>query len=85
MSMDERDRLAPTTQPPLGSLAEFDEEKYLPFLEGLDLEDAQKREFLSIPWSIMRTWIVMDLPMDSYEQIIEALFDPSKIDSNDVD
>lgn len=85
MHMDERGRLANTTEPPTGSLAEFDEGKYLPYLDGLDLDEAQKREFLVIIWNIMRTWVMMDLPLDSCGQIIDALLDPNAADSDDVE
>lgn len=84
MHMDERGRLANTTEPPPTSLAEFDEAKYLPYLDDFDLDEAQKRELLGLVWNIMRAWIIMDLPMDSCGQIIEALLDPNATDSDDV-
>lgn len=84
MHMDERGRLANTTEPPPTSLAEFDEAKYLPYLDDIDLDEAQKRELMRLVWAIMRTWVVMDLPMDSCGQIIEALLDPNANDSGDV-
>lgn len=85
MQMDEHNRYGGGSEvSPTGSMAEFDEARYLPYLAEFDMTEAQKREFVLIVWNIMRMWIELDLPLDSCGQIIEALIDPSKADSVDV-
>lgn len=71
-------------EPASASMADFDETKYRPYLDGIDLDDKQKGEFLAIVWDIMRRWVEMDLPLDSCGQIIEAMIDPPPSESGDV-
>ena len=78
MKMDEHDcsleRVRDETSSSL-SMAEFDEEKYLPYLDDIDLDAAQKQAFLAILWNIMRSCIEMNVPPKIWGQMIDRLTD----------
>lgn len=85
MKMDERRPYGSGPgEPPAGTMAEFNDAEYRPYLADLDLSEAQKGEFLQILWNILRMWVEMDLPLDSCGQIIEAMIDPAPSESGDV-
>lgn len=89
MQMDEHDRLCrrPDTDDatPLHSMADFDEADYLPHLEGLELTDEQASELLHIIWDMMRMCVEMDLPPESWGQIVSPIFQAAAADSSALD
>ena len=85
MKMDERCSYGSSlSEPPAGTMADFNDAEFRPYLADLDLSEAQKGELLQTLWNIMRMWVEMDLPLDSCGQIIEAMIDPAPGDSGDV-
>lgn len=67
------------------SLADFDEDTYRPYLDGLNISDKQASELMRIVWDIMRMWVEMDLPVDSCGQIVESIINPIPDESNSPD
>lgn len=70
---------------PASSMADFDEEAYRPYLNGLDISDEQASELTRIVWDIMRMWVEMDLPADSCGQIVESIINPIPDESDSLD
>lgn len=55
------------------SMADFEPGDYLPLLEALDESEDQKAELLGIIWDIMRSFVEMNLPVESCEQILNSI------------
>ncbi|GJD51778.1 hypothetical protein OPKNFCMD_4537 [Methylobacterium crusticola] len=88
MRMDEGDRISELirnqSEMPPASMADFNEADYLPYLEGLELTEAQASELLRILWDMTRMCIEMDLPSESWGQITATVFDAAARDSSGV-
>ena len=67
------------------SMADFDEAIYRPYLDGLDLTEAQACEFLRVVWSIMRMFVDLNLPVDSCGQIIVGLIEQASHELDSVE
>lgn len=67
------------------SMAEFDPEKYRPYLEGIAFTDAQANEFLGILWDMMRMFVEIDVPVDNCGQIVESISNPTTGESKELD
>ena len=88
MNMDEQDRFSERITEKLESslsMAEYDEAKFLPYLEGIDLDTAQKQAFLGILWNMMRSCIEMNVPPKIWGQMIETITLPYINESADID
>ena len=88
MTMDERDRYSQSAMveadTPLVSMNDFDEADYLPHLAGLDLTDEQASELLRIIWDIMRMAVEMEMPPESWGQIVSSVFADAAGDSGEI-
>ncbi|KQT85584.1 hypothetical protein [Aurantimonas sp. Leaf443] len=70
---------------PIASMADFDPADYRPYLNGLELSDEQASELLRILWDMMRMCVEMDIPAESWGQIVSPLFLAAAADSPEVD
>ena len=73
---------------PLPDAFELDAERYSPYLDDIDLTDAQKLELLSALWSIMRSFVELGFDVKICGQMIEGFVqaaDPAgdRVESSD--
>jgi hypothetical protein len=74
MSNDKLDWFNPPAESAAPALSPFemDADKYMPEMDGFDMAEAQKLEFLQTLWSIMRSFVELGFtPPDICEQIFE--------------
>ena len=67
------------------SMADFDEAAYRPYLDGLDMSEAQAAEFMRVIWSMMRLFVELNLPVDSCGQIVLGLIEQACEESDSLD
>lgn len=67
------------------SLADFDAGDYRPYLDSLQLDQEQADALLRIVWDMMRMCVEMNVPEESWGQIVDAVIDGSADESADVD
>jgi hypothetical protein len=77
-----------TLSAPLPGAFELDAGRYSPYLDDIDLTDAQKLELLSALWSIMRSFVELGFDVKICGQMIEGFVqatDPARdgVDSSD--
>lgn len=77
-----------TLSAPLPDAFELDAERYSPFLDDIDLTEAQKLELLSALWSIMRSFVELGFDVKICGQMIEGFVqaaDPARdcVESSD--
>ena len=58
------------------SMADFDESRYRPYLDGFDLTDEQKVEFVRAMWKIMRAFVELNVPSETWGKVVEAIIEP---------
>ena len=86
--MDEQNRFPERTHEhtqPSASMADYDEAKFLPYLEGIDLDLDQKHAFLGILWDMMRSCVEMNVPPKIWGQMIDSFTASALGESADID
>lgn len=90
MQMDDRDRFSDQANSAdigarsRGASADFSADKYRICLDGLELDEDQADELLRIVWDMMRMCVEMNVPAESWGQIVDAVIDGSADESVDV-
>lgn len=67
------------------SMADFDLDAYRPYLDGIALDETQEAELLRTLWDIMRCFVELDAPQESWGQIIANLTGRIEDDSASVE
>lgn len=67
------------------SMADFDKATYSPLLDGIDIDDGQKSEFLRILWDMMRCFVEWNVPSESWGQIVDAFTEKTAASLADVE
>lgn len=56
-------------------VSDFDVSRYLSDLDGLDITEAQKRELLTVLWSIMRSFVELGFDVNRCGQFLASMND----------
>lgn len=67
------------------STSDFDEASYLPMLDGLDMAESQKLECLRILANIMRIFVDLDIPAETWGQITQAIIQGDADESSGIE
>ena len=62
-------------------MADFDLDAYRPYLDGIALDEAQEADLLRTLWDIMRCFVELVVPPESWGQIVVNLTDGIEDDS----
>lgn len=87
MTMDDEHRFSEriTKEAATVSMADFDLDAYRPYLDGINLGEAQEAELLRTLWDIMRCFVELDVPAESWGQIVASLSEGVEDDSAPVE
>lgn len=87
MAMDDEHRFSEriTKEATSVSMADFDLEAYRPYLDGIDLGEAQEAELLRTLWDIMRCFVELDVPPETWGQIVASLTASEEDDSGQIE
>lgn len=82
------DRRLPRPSPiekdgPVPSDLDFDKAEFRPYLDGLDITEAEKDAFLDLMWDITLNFVEMRVPSETWGKIIGSILDdPSSAPDN---
>lgn len=87
MTMDDEHRFSEriTKEAATVSMADFDLDAYRPYLDGIELGEAQEAELLRTLWDIMRCFVELDVPSETWGQIVADLTASEEDDSAEVE
>ncbi len=87
MTMDDEHRFSEriTKEAATVSMADFDLDAYRPYLDGIDLDQAQEAELLRTLWDIVRCFVELDVPPETWGQIVANLTECLEDDSAPVE
>ena len=87
MTMDDEHRFSEriTKEATSVSMADFDLDAYRPYLDGIDLDNSQEAELLRTLWDIMRCFVELDIPPESWGQTVANLTEGIEDDSASVE
>lgn len=71
--------IASASEEQLLPLSDFDQSKYEPFLKGINVSEEQKGQFLILISNMMRSFVEMNIPAESWGRIIEVLQKPRRM------